>query len=152
MTKPEYLASLRASRQELLAAVSAADEAALISLPICGTWTGKQLLSHLAASDLAALDFARQVGRGAAPTWPWAGGNEDQWNQEGVDERQGRTIDQLLAELADTRAALLAELEAWPSDGSPFEANTWDEDESDMGWVASHEREHGEALGTLRPR
>jgi hypothetical protein len=42
MIKPEYLANLRASRQELLGAVSNADETALVSVPVCGTWTGQQ--------------------------------------------------------------------------------------------------------------
>jgi hypothetical protein len=124
MAKQAYLASLRASRLELLAAVNAADEASLVSLPICGTWTGNQVLSHLAAADLAALAVARQVGRGEAPKPAWEGVDSDQWNQEGVDERTGLTLDQLLAELAETHNALLAELEAWPGDGGPFGANT----------------------------
>jgi hypothetical protein len=150
MTKQEYLTDLRASRQELLATLGAADEGALASLPICGIWTGKQVLSHLAAAELAALDFARQAGRDETPTWAWDGVDGDQWNQDTVDSRQGLTVDQLLAELTETHAALLAELESWPADGGPFGANTWDEDKSEIGWVASHEREHGDALGALR--
>jgi hypothetical protein len=120
--------------------------------PICGAWTGQQVLSHLAAAERAALDVARRVSRGEAPRPAWDGVDDDRWNQEEVDKRQGRTIDQLLAELAEIRTDLLAELDAWPSDGGPFGARTWDEDRSDIGWVAAHEREHGEALGLLRPR
>jgi hypothetical protein len=150
VSKQDYLANLRASRQELLAALSTADEASLASVPICGIWTGQQVLSHLAAAELAALEVARQVGRGASPRWAWEGVDGDQWNQDTVDERQGLKVDQLLSELANTHAALVAELESWPTDGGPFGANTWDEDKSEIGWVASHEREHGEAIGSLR--
>jgi hypothetical protein len=150
MTKQDYLVNLRASRQELLTALGAADEDLLANVPICGIWTGQQVLSHLAAANLAALEVARQAGRGEAPRWAWEGVDGDQWNQDTVDTRLSLTVDQLLAELAETHSGLLTELESWPSEGGPFGDSTWDEDKSEIGWVAPHEREHCEMLGSLR--
>jgi uncharacterized damage-inducible protein DinB len=149
VTKEAYLANLRVSRQALLDAVNAANESALETVAVCGTWTARQVLSHVAACDAVALNAAQQARSGATITWAWDSyGDGDKWNQDEVAKRQGLPLAALLGELQQTRNALLAELESWPAEGGPFGDKTWSE-ENDIGWIASHEREHADNIKVL---
>src|SRR5438874_13221849 len=98
MAKQDYLAALQTTRQSLLDAVSRADQTALTSIPICGTWTGKEVLAHLADSEAACLEAAQQAARGEKLTWPWDSVDGDLANQQGVDVRKNMSVDQVVAE------------------------------------------------------
>jgi len=149
--KQEYLAKLQTTRQSLLDAVSQADQTALTTVPICGTWTGKEVLGHVAACESACLAVAQQAARGEKPKWPWDDyADGDQANQAEVDKRKDWSVAQVVSELQESRKRLLAELESWPANGGPFGENTWDEGKSDIGWLPSHEQEHAEVIVALR--
>ena len=150
MAKQDYLATLQTTRQSLLDAVSKADQAALTTVPISGTWTGKEVLAHLAACEAACVAAAKQAARGEKPTWPWDNVDGDLANQQGVDERKDSSVGQIVAELQESRKQVLAELESWPANGGPFGESTWDENNSDIGWLGSHEQEHAEVILALR--
>lgn len=76
-----------------------------------GTWTRRQLLSHMAANDLRQLIRIR-VGAGIPlPTDPEdyeAQADVHTWNQARVDERAGRSVEDLRLELRINRDRLIA--------------------------------------------
>ena len=150
--KEEFIDKARSARQALLASLDGIDEAALTSVRVCGTWTARDVLAHVAASDLDILDALRQARAGEKVTWPWDDSDVDTWNEVGVVHRRQWPMPQILAELTDTHARLLAELESWPADAGPFGPESWDLKKSPMGWLPGHDREHAEHLQALRAR
>jgi uncharacterized damage-inducible protein DinB len=144
-SKHAFIASLRSEREAVLGAVAALDEATLTTVPVCGTWTGKDVLGHLAAVDRVLAQALRQSRAGEPVVWPWDSATDgDSWNAAEVGSRRDRTAYQALAEVAQTHADVLAEValypDSWDADGSPF-----------AGW-AEHDREHAAALVALARR
>jgi uncharacterized protein (TIGR03083 family) len=151
MSKQEFLEAARSAREALLAAVNGVDEAVLTTKPVCGTWTAKDVLGHLAMTDAGVLAAAQQARRGEKVTWAWDDAPDgDQYNEAQAAMRRNLSVAQVLSELRDTRRALVAELESWPADAGAFGPDTWDEKKSDIGWLASHEREHAEEFQALK--
>ena len=112
-------------------------------MPVYGTWTAKDVLAHLAAIDLAALNALRQSVKGEDVTWPWDSYPDgDSYNAAEVAKRRDWSFAQVRAELDQTHHDLLAELEKLP--------DSWDEDESPIGWLPSHDQEHAGALRAVR--
>jgi uncharacterized protein (TIGR03083 family) len=148
--KQEFIAKARSERQALLDSVKGVDEATLTTLPVCGTWTARDVLAHVAACDLVALDVLRQARAGEKLTWAWEGSEGDTWNEDEVARRRDRSMAQIQAELAESHGRLVAELESWPAEAGPFGPDSWDEVKSPIGWLPDHDREHAAPLQTLR--
>lgn len=148
--KQRFVDAVRDERAALLASLDGIHQARLSSQPVCGTWTAKDVLAHLAAVDGAALHAINQARRGEAVTWPWesyADGNI--WNEAVVNARRDRSVADVRAELEATGRTLLAELTRWPDDGGPFGPGSWDEEKSPIGWLPSHDREHAVVFAAL---
>ncbi|MGH2459426.1 MAG: maleylpyruvate isomerase N-terminal domain-containing protein [Chloroflexota bacterium] len=141
--KREFIGELRAENQELLALIDGIEEATLTMVPVCGTWTAKEVLSHLAAVRIAALNAFRQEHAGEPVTWAWSAYPDgDAWNLAEVEHRRNRSTVEIRAELEATQRDILDLLESLP--------DTWKEEDSQASWLASHEREHTQAFQELR--
>ena len=143
--KQNFISTVHAEGQALLAAVDGVDEALLTAAPVCGTWTAKEVLSHLAAVRIVALNAFRQERAGQEVTWAWSAypdGNA--WNLAEVARRRDRSVAEIRAELEATQREILGVLESLP--------DSWNEADSQAGWLPSHEQEHAEALQALRSR
>src|SRR4051812_29447461 len=75
-----------------------------------GPWTRRQLLAHVAANDLRQLVRVR-IGAGIAKSTDAAAHAAELvthvWNQQRVDERKDRGVEELLAEMRRNRQALI---------------------------------------------
>jgi hypothetical protein len=89
---------------------------------VCGTWSVKDLLGHIATWDRVSLDYARRRQRGEAtdPDIDW-----QTINDESAKQNKDRTATDLRAEMEETHQALLdaipelTDLEAgWIADGT----------------------------------
>lgn len=150
MTKRRLLDAVRTEREVLLAILDGIDTIRLDTIPVCGTWTGKDILVHLAAVDGAILEVVGQARRGEVMLWPWSGyANGNDWNETMIDRRRDCTVDDARAELESSTARLLEELKSWPDEAGPFGPDSWDEAKSPIGWLPAHDREHGEAISSL---
>ena len=150
MGKAAFLGDIRAARVRLAAELDARDQDALATRVIPGLqWTTKEMLAHLIGYDLAVLKAIADVRAGQKPKWGWTYPNFDEWNESQVWPRRSRDFAVVRAELDDSRARLLAELESWPEDAGPFGPDTWDPKTSAISWIAGHEREHAEMLEAL---
>lgn len=150
MTKQRLLDAVRTEREVLLAILDGIDATQLETVPVCGSWTGKDVLVHLAAVDRAILEVVDQARRGEVMLWPWSSyANGNDWNDAMIARRRDSSVDNARAELESTTARLLDELESWPEDAGPFGPDSWDLDRSSIGWLPAHDREHGEAIASL---
>jgi uncharacterized damage-inducible protein DinB len=151
--KELFLGAMATARASLVEALVDLDEAALTGVAIEGDWTAKDIVGHIAAYDESVLDAARKAHHGEAPVWGWdTAASMDAWNAAEVEKRRGLSLDQALAEFHAVRVALLAELTSWSAEIGPFGPNTWDEHQSEIGWLASHEIDHAAAVRSLRAR
>lgn len=141
--KQQFIEAVRAERQALLSAVEGVAHATLSTVPVYGTWTAKDVLAHLAAIDVACLGALRQSVKGEDVTWPWESYPDgDSYNAAEVAKRRDRSFSQVRAELERTHRVLLTELEKLP--------DSWNEDDSPIGWLPSHDQEHAEPLHAIR--
>ncbi len=123
-SKAELLEALRASRDQVLAMVSALPVAELEAGRYEGGWNGRQILAHLASIEWTyprLLDLAREATAPEAaspggatadtPTRAMRGGN-DAYNDRQVAKRAHMSVDELLAEFEENRAATIRAVEA----------------------------------------
>lgn len=148
-------AALVAGRQELLAAADLVPGGEEDRRPVCGTWTLKDVLGHVADWELFGVEGLRYMAAGDA-----AGllqvpeiTDIDAWNEAHVTARRGQPWAQVWADLVEARQALLETLEAiepaalarrfrfpWGQQGTPYR---W------LRVYLAHDREHAADLRDL---
>ena len=81
---------------------------------VCGIWTAKDVVAHLASYELATGDaFAGVLGEEASPTLALLLSQGEAFNESQVDQRHGQTPEETLAEYTaahERAAALLARI------------------------------------------
>src|SRR5262245_36656549 len=120
-SKAELLASLRASRDEVVAIVRRLSPEQLEEGRYENGWNGRQILAHIASIEWSyprLIDIARDAGSpqpqatpGDPPTRSMRGGN-DAYNDRQVAKRAEVSVPDLLAEFERNRAATIAAVEA----------------------------------------
>jgi hypothetical protein len=153
MNKQEVLEHLTGARAELMAAIEGLSETEMTTLLLTGVWTVQDILAHIcgwAAWDLAAM---KGVLAGEAPDFSTIQ-DVDTFNARLVAERSGWSLEQILAKMRDTQAAL-QELLARMSDkdlfrNELFQGPYWD---NLAGWLQvawEHEEEHAVQIRAWR--
>lgn len=141
------LASLHAARQELLASLAglAPGSPALV----CGEWTAKDVLGHLADWEWVGVEGLRHMASGESPLVELVV-DLDAWNREHVAARRDRPWEAVLQDLLAARQALLDALQAIEpallGQRFPF---PWGGEGTPVDWLAvypAHDREHAEEL------
>src|SRR5262249_1746554 len=159
--KSLLLAALEAGRDELLCCAALVPSAEHAARPVCGDWTLKDLLGHIADWEAFCVEGLRLMAAGRSPDLGWTGELEE-WNQEHFATRRGQLWEHIWADLHAAREELLAILgalsqpeltRAFPSprivqpEASPY---TWL-----LAWL-EHDREHAAhiraALGLPWPK
>lgn len=138
-------AALDAARVELLAAASCVPAEVQDSRPVCGDWTLKDLLGHIADWELFGARGLAQMAAGQAPRVEHID-DFDAWNASHVDARRDQPWERVWDDLHGARRALSAALEEvgeaglgqkfpfpWGPEGTPYE---W------VGVFLGHDREH----------
>lgn len=150
MNKTDFLAEIRAVREELRAILARHEQHTLGTAHLPGSdWTAKDVLAHLVGYDQAILAAIADIRAGRPWAWGWVSPNFDDWNERNVGPRRDRTFAAVLAELEASRTDLLRELDRWPEDAGPFGADAWDHQKSEISWLGPHEREHAKLIAKL---
>ena len=113
--RPYWMAQLHMARARLLTQVLCLDETALCEQPVVGTWTIKDLLAHIAVWDRWELSAMRSLLAGEMPDRTTTE-DLDAFNQTTAAAWRERTLNQVVTELEEARAAWLAWLQSVPDD------------------------------------
>jgi len=98
-----YLERLARAKGRLLTAIAGLDEKALISEPVVGDWTVKDMLGHIVSWD---EEFRREIElilAGIHPGYELVISGEDDfagWNQHWIDEKRDRRWARTMADVA----------------------------------------------------
>ena len=147
--KVVLLAALAAAREELLAAAALVPSEERASHPVCGEWTLKDVLGHVADWEWFGMEGLRQMSAGQPPQVEHVQ-DIDAWNQAHAEVRREQPWEAVWADLHAARQALLEVFEEmsqaqlgqsfpvpWGPQGTPYQ---WI-------WVYfRHDREHARGL------
>ena len=142
--KQALLAGLDAARAELLAAAARIPPEERTSRQVCGYWTLKDVLGHVADWEWVGVEGLRQMAAGQPPqVEPIA--DLDAWNQAHYAARRDQPWDEVWADLHAARAALLETLEGMSQAALARSFPFWGSEGAAYQWVSvyiAHDREH----------
>jgi uncharacterized damage-inducible protein DinB len=146
-------AELQAARQELLAALAGIAPDSVVQ--VCGEWTAKDVLGHVADWEWVGVQGLRLMARGKSPLVEVVRDLEG-WNREHVAARRGQPWEAVLRDLHDARQALLDALQATAPHllGQQFSL-PWGGEGTPADWLAvypGHDREHAAELARAAAR
>jgi uncharacterized damage-inducible protein DinB/predicted RNase H-like HicB family nuclease len=147
--KALLLAALAAARDELLTAAALVSPEERVSRSVCGEWTLKDVLGHVADWEWVGVEGLQQMAAGHAPQIERIKSIEA-WNQAHAEARHDQPWEEVWADLHAARRALLEVLEGmeqaslarsflfpWGPEGTAYQ------------WVCvyfRHDREHAHGL------
>ena len=147
--KAVLLAALDAGRDGLLTAAALVPQEERASRPVCGEWTLKDVLGHVADWEWFGVEGLRQMAAGRAPQVEHIE-SIDAWNQTHADARRHQPWETVCADLQAARRVLLDVLEemsqAQLARSFPF---PWEPKGTPYQWIwvyLRHDREHAHDL------
>jgi len=148
------LAVLTAAREELLAAAALIPPQARASRPVCGHWTLKDVLAHVADWEWLGVEGLRHMAAGRPPQVEHVE-DIDAWNQAHYEARRDQPWEDVWSDLHAAREALVGLVEGMGrTDLSRAFAFPWGGEGAAYQWAsifAAHDREHAEGLRGTRP-
>jgi len=147
--KSVLLAALAAAREELLAATALVPAEERESRLVCGEWTLKDVLGHIADWEWLCVEGLRQMAAGH-PLQVDYDGDEEAWNKAHAAARRDQPWQAVWADFQAARRVLLDVLEGMcQADLTRSFPNQWGSESTPYHWVCSwltHDREHAEGL------
>lgn len=151
--KRELLERLDGARAELLSAIEGLGEREMSTLSVARVWTIRDILAHIGGWAVWDLAGIRSVLAGVRPDCS-AIQDVDAFNARLVAERGTWSLEQIMAEMRDTRAALQQLLDRLSDEDlsrtGPFQGPYWDHL---AGWLQvawEHEQEHAAQIRAWR--
>jgi uncharacterized damage-inducible protein DinB/predicted RNase H-like HicB family nuclease len=147
--KAVLLAALQAGREELLAAAALVPAGERASRPVCGEWTLKDVLGHVADWEWLDVEGLRQMADGHAPQVELVGDREA-WNQVHVKARRDQPWEAVWAGFQAAHQALVEVLRGMSQDNlsRPF-PGVWEPETTPYAWalvILRHHRGHAKNL------
>ncbi len=151
-------AMLHSSRRAFQALLPLIPQPEWTTRPVCGVWTMKELLGHLADWEKVAVDGLRPLAAGHIPEFNYTLDSFDEFNNKNAAARAGQSWDEVWADYEVTRATLLDLLaQTSPADLQRTFMAPWGREISGSVWLLiwpGHEMEHAidvrAALGLRR--
>jgi hypothetical protein len=142
-------AALDAGRQELFAAARLVPTEQRALYPVCGPWTARDVIGHLADWEWIGVEGLRNMVAGRAPGVE-AIRDIDLWNAERVEARRAQPWAVVWEELHAARRAFVEAVDALdPELLGKVHAFPWGGHGTAYNWVSlyiAHDREHAEQL------
>lgn len=152
MTQDQLLQQLEESRENFLELLEDLPDEAMLTPGVCGTWSIRDVLYHLARWEAELITLLWQAQQGGTPSTVHFGKLTDaqintQWQKESV----GRSLARILEDFHSVRAQTLRRLEALRErDLTDPQRYAWLQGKPLFRWVlensAEHEIEHGEQI------
>ncbi|MGC8958456.1 MAG: DinB family protein [Chloroflexia bacterium] len=138
-------AALSAGREELLAAAELVSPEERASRPVCGVWTLKDVLGHIADWEAYLLVGLRDMAAGRPPRVGYVP-DEEAWNQAHARARRDQPWETVWADFQGVHQALLEVLERMdPADLERTFPGVWEPITCPYTWflpALAHDREH----------
>ncbi|MGD2246943.1 MAG: DinB family protein [Candidatus Methanofastidiosia archaeon] len=99
MSKKPLQKRMEASLQELLHYIEQVTDHEFNTVTITGSWTAKEVLSHIAAWDITAIQLSKELLTGTQVQWP----EFDTFNAHAVSERADLTREEIVTEVQENR-------------------------------------------------
>jgi uncharacterized damage-inducible protein DinB/predicted RNase H-like HicB family nuclease len=149
--KSVLVAALEAAREELAAAIALVPREERSSRHLCGVWTLKDVLGHIADWEWFCVESLRQFSAGEATRVRHDGG-VDAWNMAQAAVRRDHLWHTVWDEFHASRQALLVALNRLSQADldEPF-PSPWDPDGTPYRWIQvfqEHDREHARDIRT----
>jgi len=143
------MAALEASRQELLAAAALVPEEGRCSRPVCGAWTLKDVLGHIADWEHYCVAGLRDMAAGRPPQAEYVA-DEEAWNRAHARNRRDQPWEEVWADFVETHQALLGTLKGMGTgDLARTFPGVWEKETTPYAWATVglvHDREHAEDI------
>ncbi len=143
------LAALNATREELLTAAAMATPAERASRPICGAWTLKDVLGHVADWEWVGVEGLRRMAAGRPLDIAYIA-DIDAWNERQAQARADQPWEEIWADLHAAREELLEILDGMrQADLMRSYVFPWGPEGVAYQWLSafiSHDREHAQGL------
>lgn len=156
MGKNELIQRLEESREQFLESLEGLTEEEMLAPGVCGDWSIKDVLIHLARWEAELVKLLWQASRGQRPTSVHFNGEEvDAINARWFSQSVERTLESALEDFHGVRNQAIRRVEAF----SEKELNdtrrfTWLKDKPLWEWVENdsfgHEAEHGAEITAWR--
>lgn len=147
--KALLIAALSAGRMELLAAAELVSPEERASRPVCGVWTLKDVLGHIADWETYILSGLRDMAAGRPPQVEYVP-DEEAWNQAHAQARRDQPWETVWADFQGAHQALLEVLEKMDQAGLERAfPGIWEDVTRPYTWlplVLEHDREHARDL------
>lgn len=147
--KEVLLAALSAAREELIAVSALVPRQELASRPVCGKWTLKDVMGHLADWEKVGVRGLRLMVQGQ-PLEIEEIPDIEAWNQEHADARRDQTWEEVQQDLLRTREDLVDAVECL--DRAALTRSyvfPWGPEATAYEWIyafIAHDREHAQSL------
>lgn len=148
MNKDDLFAELESSRERLLEIIESIEDGGYEEPGVVGTWSLKDVLSHLTRWEAELVKLLWQLSQGAAPTSAhFSGGNVDLLNEKWYIEMRARRMEMVLEDFHSVRNQTMRRIEDF-SDQELNDAKRygWLGGKPLWRWVAAdtyeHENEH----------
>jgi hypothetical protein len=152
--KPVLLAALESARQELLACAALVVTAEQDSRPVCGVWTLKDVLGHIADWESVGVEGLREMAAGRPPQVEHVEDIEV-WNQIHAKARSDQPWEQVCDDLYGVRREFLEILEGMEQDALDHCYRfPWGPVGTVHEWITifpGHDREHARDLWLTKP-
>jgi uncharacterized damage-inducible protein DinB/predicted RNase H-like HicB family nuclease len=148
-SKEVLLVALGAAREELLTAAALVPPEERTSRRVCGEWTLKDVLGHIADWEWLGVEGLRHMAAGQPPQVEPVE-DVDAWNRAHAEARREQPWDEVWADFHAARRALLAVLEGIDqADMGRLFSTPWVDQCTPYAWAfihLAHDREHAEDL------
>lgn len=152
MTKDQLLQQLEESRENFLELLEDLPDEDLLRPGVCGNWSIRDILYHLARWEAELISLLWQVHQGNAPSTVHFGKLTDvQINAQWEKESAGRSLERILDDFHTVRAQTLHRIESFGErDLTNPQRYTWLNNRPLYQWIlessAAHEAEHGKHI------
>lgn len=140
---------LRSGHETVLEAVDSVPAGGWTCPGLCGAWSAKEILAHLASFERLLVEvLASFLGDDATPTLERFCQDPEQFNRQEVDRRKERTVGDILAEYEQSHAQagrLLARIPQemrWQNGTLPWYGDGYDLEDFLVYTIYGHKREH----------
>ena len=154
MNKQELIAYLSDERAKLEAVLARVKPEQMMQAGVCGDWSVKDIVAHLAVWTSREVTVLFQAERGQKISYGVPDDSVNDWanvNAKDYEQQKDRPLERILEDFRGAHKQLLKRLNTWQDETALFQANNFAGSKSSLadkmiGGVGEHDTEHREQI------